>query len=100
MKKVIVLGIVLVLMLVFASSVGATSAEAAPGENSCWGQASAVFARMGVMGEHSSQQANPRFGLRNLARELYKQGVLPDDSMQALGAFVAGELGLSIDACQ
>lgn len=100
MKKFFILVIVLALMLVFASSAGAASVQAAPGGNSCWGQASAVFARMGMMGEHSSQQANPRWGLRNLARELYDQGVLPDDSMQALGAFVAGELGLSIDACQ
>ena len=100
MKRFVVLVIVLALMLVFASSAGATSAEAAPGGNSCWGQASAVFAQTGEMGAHSSQQPNPRLGLRNLARALYDQGVLPDDSMQALGAFVADELGLSIDACQ
>jgi hypothetical protein len=51
------------------------------------------------MGEHSSQQPTPRLGLRNLARALYDAGVLPDDSMQALGVFVANELGLSIDDC-
>jgi len=65
----------------------------------CWGQASRVFAEMGVTGEHASQQSNPRAGLRNLARELYDDGVLVDDSLSALGQFVAGELGLSIDAC-
>lgn len=65
----------------------------------CWGQASAVFAGMGLMGEHASQQPNPRLGLRNLARALAEQGVIPDDSMESLGAFVAGELGLEIDAC-
>lgn len=65
----------------------------------CWGQATRVFAQTGEMGEHSSEQANPRLGLRNLARALAEQGVIPDDSMQSLGAFVASALGLSIDAC-
>jgi hypothetical protein len=65
----------------------------------CWGQASAVFAQMGLMGEHASQQPNPRLGLRNLARALSDAGVIPDDSMESLGAFVAEELGLDIDAC-
>jgi hypothetical protein len=65
----------------------------------CWGQASAVFAQMGLMGEHASQQPNPRLGLRNLARALAEMGVIPDDSMASLGAFVAAELGLEIDAC-
>lgn len=65
----------------------------------CWGQASMVFARMGLMGQHSSQQSNPRAGLRNLARLLADAGVLADDSMASLGAFVAAELGLQIDAC-
>ena len=27
--------------------------------DACWGQATAVFAKMGAMGAHSSQQANP-----------------------------------------
>jgi hypothetical protein len=66
----------------------------------CWGQATQVFARMGEMGEHASQFPTPRLGLRNLARQLADAGVLHDDSMQALGAFVAAALGLSIDACQ
>jgi hypothetical protein len=68
-------------------------------ENACWGQASRAFAQMGEMGEHSSSFPTPRLGLRNLARALYDEGVLPDDSMQSLGAFVARTLGLSIDAC-
>jgi hypothetical protein len=68
-------------------------------DNACWGQASAVFAQMGEMGAHSSSQSQPRLGLRNLARELADAGVIPDDSMAALGAFVADALGLSIDAC-
>jgi len=54
---------------------------------------------MGEMGEHASQQPTPRVGLRNLARLLFEQGVITEDTMQALGQFVAGELGLSIEAC-
>ena len=52
-----------------------------------------------MMGKHASEQPNPRLGLRNLAVALYEAGVLPDDSMEALGTFVAAELGLSIEAC-
>jgi hypothetical protein len=77
----------------------AVASTAAPSSNACWGQASKVFAQMGLMGEHSSSFATPRLGLRNLARALAAEGVIPDDSMQALGAFVAAELGLEIDAC-
>jgi hypothetical protein len=65
----------------------------------CWGQATQVFARMGTMGEHASQEPTPRLGLRNLARALYEAGILPDDTMQSLGAFVAEALGLTIEAC-
>ncbi|MEQ6900822.1 hypothetical protein [Nocardioides sp. YIM 152588] len=75
------------------------AAPAQAAHPSCWGQATKVFAQTGTMGEHSSSQANPRAGLRNLARDLADMGVIPDDSMASLGVFVAGELGLSIDAC-
>jgi hypothetical protein len=51
------------------------------------------------MGEHASQQPSPRLGLRNLARALADAGVIADDSLDALGQFVAAELGLSIEAC-
>jgi hypothetical protein len=95
----------LVILLVFAvimlsAAFLPTSAQAATQtDQACWGQATAVFAQTGEMGEHSSQQATPRLGLRNLARALADAGIIPDDSMQALGTFVANELGLSIQAC-
>jgi hypothetical protein len=54
---------------------------------------------MGEMGEHSSSFETPRLGLRNLARQLADLGIIPDSSMASLGAFVATELGLSIEAC-
>jgi hypothetical protein len=89
---------VLLMVVAFTVLVFGT-VQAAPSKNSCWGQASAVFAQMGYMGEHSSSFATPRLGLRNLARQLAATGVIPDDSMASLGAFVATELGLSIEAC-
>lgn len=67
--------------------------------DACWGQATRVFAQMGAMGEHASSFENPRLGLANLARSLYDAGVIPEPTMQALGAFVADALGLSIAAC-
>ena len=90
--------LVLVMMVMLAFS--AVSVSASPeNDNACWGQATAVFAQTGVMGEHASQEATPRLGLRNLARALADAGIIPDDSMQSLGVFVSDALGLSIDAC-
>lgn len=77
----------------------AAAGEAVAVNAACWGQASAVFAQMGEMGQHASEQDEPRLGLRNLARALAELGVIPDDSMASLGAFVAAELGLEIEAC-
>lgn len=91
----------LVLEKCLTNQAAVMAAESAAETNAaCWGQASAVFAQLGEMGAHSSSQANPRIGLRNLARLLFELGVIADDSMAALGAFVADELGLSIEACQ
>jgi hypothetical protein len=93
--------VVLLIQVALVLTLVATPAAAqSPNNASCWGQASAVFAQMGEMGEHSSSFPTPRLGLRNLARALYEQGVIEDDTMQALGAFVASELGLEIEACR
>ena len=94
MKQIAIALLVMLLLLLTV-----VPAFANVNEHACWGQASAVFAQMGEMGEHSSQFPTPRLGLRNLARELYAAGVIEDDSMQALGQFVAEELGLEIEAC-
>jgi hypothetical protein len=95
-KLVVVLAVVMLSVLVFATVQASTIQE-----DACWGQASAVYARMGEMGEHSSSEelGTPRVGLRNLARQLYEAGLIEDDSMAALGAFVAEAEGLEIDAC-
>jgi hypothetical protein len=95
MKQILVASIVVIIFMLTALPGLASNAN----DNACWGQASAVFAQMGEMGEHSSSQSSPRLGLRNLARFLAEQGVIPDDSMRSLGIFVATELGLEIDAC-
>jgi hypothetical protein len=98
-RKMKAIGIVVLVLLLFATF-APSSVQAAPSSQACWGQASKVFAQMGVMGEHSSSFDSPRMGLRNLARYLYALGVLPDDTMRSLGVFVATELGMSIDACK
>jgi hypothetical protein len=91
----------LVPALVAASILGVSSPPApAAADGKCWGQATRVFARMGEMGRHASSYETPRLGLRNLARALYDAGVLPDDTMASLGAFVADQLGLTIEACR
>lgn len=92
-KLVIVLAVVLMLVAVLVPG------QAEASDPSCWGQATAVFAQTGIMGEHASQEPTPRLGLANLARALEAAGIIPDSTMEALGVFVAGALGLSIDAC-
>lgn len=93
-SRLLVAGVMTLMMMVPAAG-----AMAGPADAACWGQASKLFAQMGEMGEHSSSFETPRVGLRNLARSLYDLGAIEDDSMQALGAFVAQAEGLSIDAC-
>jgi hypothetical protein len=88
-----------VIILVITMILASFGVAMAQGSNACWGQATAVFAQMGEMGEHASQQPTPRLGLANLAKALYEAGEIPDDSIPALGAFVADALGLTIDAC-
>ena len=95
MRRILGVGLVTAMLVVGV----APAVSAAPPANACWGQATKVFAQAGEMGDHASNQANPRMGLRNLARALAEAGVIMDDSMAALGGFVATELGLTIDAC-
>ena len=94
MKKLVV---VLSLVLMLAVMIIPMSAEASSPQ--CWGQATAVFAQMGVMGEHASQEPTPRLGLYNLAVALADAGIIPDASMESLGVFVSSALGLSIESC-
>ena len=76
------------------------ASAAGANDHACWGQATRVFAATGELGQHASSEPTPRLGLANLARALFDQGVIPAPTMQALGAFVAAQLGLSIDACE
>jgi hypothetical protein len=96
MRKVIaVLALLLILLLVLAT------APATAYTNACWGQATAAFAQTGEMGEHASQQTNPRVGLANLARYLYYvEGVLDAPTLQALGAYLVSiDPDLTVEAC-
>ena len=79
--------------------VAPVTALAAPNDQACWGQATAVFAATGALGQHASSEPTPRLGLANLAQALFDQGVIAAPTLQALGAFVAAQLGLSIEAC-
>ena len=97
MKKVIIL---LALIFVFSLVLAPVPAEAY--EQDCWGQATAVFAQMGEMGEHASQEPTPREGLANLARQLYDDGngVLAEPTLQALAAWLVSiDPNLTVDAC-
>ncbi|WP_278237360.1 hypothetical protein [Isoptericola sp. AK164] len=98
MKKIAVGAATLALLAAPLAAAPAAAAGHGP-HPSCWGQASAVFAQMQMMGEHSSSFPTPRVGLRNLARDLAEVGAIEDDGMADLGVFVATELGLEIDAC-
>jgi hypothetical protein len=68
----------------------------AQSDQACWGQVTKVFAQVYGMGQHASEQETPRLGLRNLARVLYEQGVLEDDSMQSLARFLDRSLDLAV----
>ena len=99
-RKYALLGVLAITLSILVSVTAfAGNGNSASQGDSCWGQASAVFAQMGEMGEHSSSFPTPRLGIRNLARQLYYAGIIPDDSMASLGVFVADELGLDIYAC-
>lgn len=97
MKK---LFLALALVTVFAFALMPVPAKAYT--DACWGQATAVFAQMGKMGEHASQQATPRDGLANLAKDLYYEaGVLDAPTLQALGAWLVSiDPNLTVEACE
>jgi len=95
MKNLVV---ALVLVAIFALAVTPMSAQAYTQD--CWGQATAAFAQAGEMGEHASQQATPRDGLANLARDLYEDGVIDAPTLQALAAWLVSiEPDLTVEAC-
>lgn len=66
----------------------------------CWGQATAAFAQMGVMGKHASQQPTPRAGLANLAVSLYNDGAIEAPTLQALGSYLVSiDPDLDVESC-
>jgi hypothetical protein len=96
MRTRVVMVAMLALMLVgglapAASAVPGSAGKAGGAE--CWGIVSAQAAGEGGLGEHSSNQANPRFGLGNLYREL------GFNSLAALGAYLAQVDGIDATMC-
>lgn len=69
MKTFVIVPVLIFLMTLLAIPAAANGTD---NPDACWGQASAVFAQTGEMGQHASQEPTPRLGLRNLARALYE----------------------------
>lgn len=92
-------GLSLLLLALALATVPTGVAQAEPPHDACWGQATAAFAQLGLMGAHASSQDEPRAGLGNLARQLYADGVIEAPTLQALAAYLAAELGLDVSAC-
>jgi hypothetical protein len=69
------------------------AALAAPGGSvpaNCWGVVTSQFARADRgIGEHSSHQTNPRFGLGNVAKLFFDLGLIADPHVSDLGALLA-----------
>ena len=80
----------LVALLTFG---GATAAIAEPPPKACWGVVTGQAARTGVMGQHASEQSEPRAGLGNLSRDL------GFDHLSDLGAFLAEIDGIDETSC-
>lgn len=80
--RVLIAATLVVMMLSGLAPAAAAQTRNASGKN-CWGVVSAQRARTGTLGEHSSQQEEPRTGLGNLSR------ALGFDHISALGAFLA-----------
>jgi len=73
------------------------AAWAGPGANNCWGKVSSQRAStLHDIGQHSSAQEEPRFGLGNLAHD----GIFPGvDTVGELGAFLASLDGIDATHC-
>ncbi|HSK91980.1 MAG TPA: hypothetical protein VK875_11785 [Euzebyales bacterium] len=81
-------------LMIIGGLAPAAAAQSPQGEDkNCWGVVSAQRARTGGLGEHSSQQENPRAGLGNLSRDL------GFDHISGLGSFLAGVDGIDETEC-
>jgi hypothetical protein len=72
--------------------VGGATGGLADGKD-CWGTVTAQAAREGGMGQHASEQSEPRSGLGNLSREL------DFDHISEMGAFLATVDGIDATSC-
>jgi hypothetical protein len=87
--------LIVTLALVMALIVAPQVALAVPPDSAnCWGQVTSQRATSTQdIGEHSSQQTEPRVGLGNLAR------ILGFDSVGEMGAFLAEVDGIEATSC-
>ena len=84
----------LTLLLVALPTLAISSASVAgPGgsvPSNCWGVVTSQLARADDgLGEHSSNQSNPRFGLGNVAKLFFDLGLIDDPHVSDLGALLA-----------
>lgn len=90
--RVVVTGLMMVLLLIGLAPMASAQSANASGKN-CWGVVSAQRAQLGGLGDHSSDQAEPRAGLGNLSRDL------DYDHISELGAFLAEVDGIAETTC-
>ena len=87
--RLIIHSLILTLLLTAAMYVPAL-ADGRPTNPDCWGVVSARLASTEhTMGEHASNQTEPRLGLGNLARILYEAGVTSGPHVSDMGSFLA-----------
>jgi hypothetical protein len=83
----------LVLMVLGGLAPAASAQSANRNGKNCWGVVSAQAAQVGGLGEHASQQEEPRSGLGNLSR------TLGFDHISAFGSFLATVDGIDQTTC-
>ena len=84
----------LIFLLVAVPALAIPSAASAVPDDTvptnCWGVVTSQFARADRgIGDHSSNQTNPRLGLGNVAKALFDQGLITDPHVSDLGALLA-----------
>ena len=87
-RRIIVHSLILALFLVAATY--APAFADGPTNPNCWGKVTSQRAStVHDVGEHASNQAEPRAGLGNLARTLYELGITSGPHVSYMGSFLA-----------
>lgn len=92
-KSFVLLASVPVLILSSAASAGPNSSHSGGGaadSHYCWGVVSSQLAHVeGGLGDHISEQSEPRLGLGNVAQLFYDMGLIANPTVSDLGTFLA-----------